>query len=109
MAAGFLDRQELAGVGVVFHVGIGFDDQRIADDETEPPAGHVETFAHRVQFDADIHRAGRGEERERLAFEYQRGIGGVVDDDQIVLLGEGDDLRRRIRCGRLRRSDCSDN
>ena len=105
VAAGLLDGQELAGVGVVLHVGVGLDDQRVAGHEAEPPAGHVEALAHAVQLDADVERAGRGQEAHRLAVEHQGGVGGVVDDDQVVGLGEGDhvleELGRGARAGRV--------
>ena len=109
VGAGVLDGEELAGVGVVLHVAVGFDEQFVAGDEAAAPAGHVEALAGRVQFDADVLRAGRGQEAQRLAFEDQRGVGGIVNDDEVVLLRELDDFARRTPAWRSRRSDCSDN
>ena len=62
VGASLLNGEELAGIGVVFHVRVSAHEQRIARDETQPPAGHVEAFAHGVKFHADVHRAGRGKE-----------------------------------------------
>src|SRR5258708_9810463 len=55
---GVLDGQELAGIGVVLYVAVSAYAQWVAGDESAPPAGHVESFAGRGQFQADVLRAG---------------------------------------------------
>ena len=106
---GVLDGEELAGIGVVLDVAVGADEQFVAGDKAAAPAGHVEALAGGMEFDADVLRAGRGEEAQRLALEHQRGVGGVVNDDEVVLPGEGDDpgekLRRGAGAGRIVRDN----
>ena len=89
---GFLDRDELAGVEVVFHVAVGADDSLVAADPADAPADHVERFRHRVDFDADVAGAGDREEAVGFAVVAENAVGGVLDDDDVVLLGEGDCL-----------------
>lgn len=52
--SGFLDGKELTGIGVVFNVGVGFDYERVAADPAETPAGHIEAFGKRMEFDCDV-------------------------------------------------------
>jgi hypothetical protein len=56
-----------------------------------------------VKFDADVFRARRGQETERLAFEYERGVGSVVDHNEIIFLREFDNFGKEL-CGRARAS-----
>ena len=44
-----------------------------------------------MQFDTDLHCARCGKETERLPFIHQRGIGGIRDDHEAVLLRALDD------------------
>src|SRR3954470_12544577 len=92
-----LNGEELTGIGVVFHVAVRFDEEFVSDDETATPAGHVERLAGGMEFDPDVFCSGRREEAERLAFEDERGVGGVMNDDDVVLFREGDDLRKKLR------------
>ena len=100
VGGGVLDGEELAGIAVVLHIAVSLDEQRVADHEAAAPAGHVEILAGRVQLDADVFRARRGEEAQRfVAVVNQADVGGVVDDDEVVRLGEVDDLGEERRCG----------
>ena len=47
-------------------------------------------FRHRVDFDADVAGAGMARKLLRLAVVAEDAVGGVLDDDDVVLLGEGD-------------------
>src|SRR5262249_53346208 len=88
VGGGVLNREKLAGVGVVLDVGVGFDEQFVADDEAAAPAGHVERLARGVEFDANFLRAGYREKTERRAFKYERGVGGVVNHHEFVVSRE---------------------
>ena len=59
---GDLHGLEDAVVVVAFDRREGPDHFAVAAAEADPPAGHAVAFAHRRQFDADVDRAGRGEE-----------------------------------------------
>jgi hypothetical protein len=87
---GVLDGEELAGVGIVFHVAVGADGLGVAADPADAPAGHVEGFGEGVEFEGDVFGAGDLEDGEGAAFEDEGGVGGVVDDEEVVLAGEGD-------------------
>ena len=39
-----LDGQELAGIGIVLDIAVGFDQKRVARDKAATPAGHVEVL-----------------------------------------------------------------
>src|SRR5205809_612944 len=65
--AGLLDRPEDPDAAVVVEQVDPLDDLRVADHEPDPPAGHAEGLGHREHLDADLLRAGRGEEAARLA------------------------------------------
>ena len=62
-----------------------------------------------MKLEADVQRARRGEEAQGLALEDQRGVGEIVDDDQAVGLGEGDDLGEERAAWRSPPSGCSDS
>jgi hypothetical protein len=76
------------------------DDLRVPEHEAEPPAGHPVRLRHREHLDADLLRAGRGEEALRLAaVEDEVAIGEVVHDRGIGLLRVRDrGLERPIAC-----------
>src|ERR1051325_2854112 len=92
-----LDGEKLAGIRIVLHVAVRFDEKFVADDETAAPSGHVESFAGGMEFDADVFRARRGEEIQWFAFEHERGVRGVVNDNDVVLFGKGDDFSKKLR------------
>ena len=98
-----LNRQELARVGVVLKIAVSFHQQLVPRHEPASPAGHVETLARRMQFDADVFRARRRQKAQRVALEHQRRIGGIVNNHQVVLLRElhrlVEKFRRRARAG----------
>ena len=98
-----LDGQELARVGVVLYIAVGLDQEFVAGHKAATPAGHVKGLAGGVEFDADLLGAGSGQEAERFALENQRGVCGVMNDYELVALGEGNGfgkkLGRRARAG----------
>ena len=95
-----MDGEELAGVGVVFHIAVSLHEQRVAGHEAAAPAGHVEIFAGGMKLNADVFRARRSKKTERLvAVVNQADVGGVVNDDEVVCLGELDDLGKELRRG----------
>lgn len=96
---GVLDGEELAGIGVVFDVAVCLDEEGVAGDKAAAPAGHVEGFAEGVKFETDFFGAGNGEEAKGFSFEKKGGVGGVVDDDELVLFGELDGLGKEFGCG----------
>lgn len=94
-----LDAKKLAGIGVVFDIAVGADEEWIAGNEAATPTGHVKCFAGGMEFHADIDGSGHAEKAERFAFEDERGIGGVVDDDEGMFFREFDDPRKEFGCG----------
>lgn len=98
-SGGVLDGEELAGVGVVFDVAVCLDEEGIPGDESAAPAGHVEGLAEGMEFESDFFGAGNGEEAKGFSFKDKGGVGGVVDDDELVLFGEFDGLGKEFCCG----------
>ena len=47
---GVLDGEELTRIGVIFDIGVGLDEKRMADNESAAPAGHIEGLAGGVKF-----------------------------------------------------------
>ena len=75
-------------VAVVLHVGVGLHDLRVAADEAEPPADHVEALRHRVDLDADVLRPVDLQEAQRLARRsVEQDVGRVLHDDDLVACG----------------------
>ena len=62
-----------------------------------------------MKLKADVHRSRRGQKAKRHALEHERGVGEIVDDDEMIRLREGDHLGEKIRAWRWRPLDCSDN
>ena len=90
--AGQLHRLEEAGVDVGLQPPVGLDRLGVAEDRGAAPAGHVEALGEREDLDADLLGAGRGEEAGRdVAVVGRLRVGVVVDDEDLVLAGEGDD------------------
>src|SRR5882762_4512264 len=87
---GVLNRQELPRISVVLHVTVGFDEQLVAGHESATPTSHVEAFAGRVEFDADLFGAGSRQKAQRFAFEYQSCVGGVMNDHDAIASGKLD-------------------
>ncbi len=99
VSGGVLNAEKLAGIGVVFNIGVGSDEERVPGDEAATPAGHVKGFAGGMEFDPDVDGAGNAEEAEGFAFEDKSGVGSVVDNDEVVGFGEGDDFGEEGGCG----------
>ena len=96
-AGRMLDRLELPGVTVVFHGRERIHRAGMAGHESKPPTGHVVAFAHRVQFNRDIHAAGTGENRGIVIAIHERGVGRVLHDDEVMLFRQRDE--RIVKCG----------
>ena len=45
-----LDGEELTRIGVIFDIGVGLDEERMADNESATPTCHVEGLAGGVKF-----------------------------------------------------------
>ena len=85
-----LDGLERAVVEVGLELGQGGHDLGVADAEPHPPAGHGERLGERVELDGHVLGAGHLQDRRRLvAVEGGVGVGEVVDEDDVVLPGEG--------------------
>ena len=52
-----------------------------------------------MKLNANFFGTRRGEEAERFSFKNEGGVGGVVNDDQMVLLCELDDAAEEFRGG----------
>lgn len=101
LCCGFLDGKELAGIGVIFKIGISFDDQRVAANPANAPASHVEAFGKRMKLDSDIISTRDLENGERrIVIEGERGISSVLDDNDIVGFGPGDCIGVKFWGGR---------
>ena len=88
-----LDRREGAVIEIGFDPRERADQGRIADRETDPPAGHRIGLRHRGELDGDLLGAGNLEDGGcRRVAEIDFGISEVADHPQIVGAGEGDDL-----------------
>src|SRR5262245_45485364 len=94
-----LNGQELAGVGIIFDVAVGLYEQLVSGDKTAAPAVHIEGFAGGVQFNPDFFLARGSQETERLAFEHERGVSRVVNDDEVMPASESDDGLEEFRSG----------
>ena len=99
-----LDGNELARIAVVLDVGKRPHEPLVPADPAHPPADHVEPLGHRMDFDADVDGSRAWRESCWAAVEAQHRVGRVLDHDELVLLGKGDDpfveLRRRRFAGR---------
>ena len=77
----------------------------IAGGEAHAPAGHVVALGHRREFAADaLGPFDRQETRRLISVEADVAIGEVVNHEEAVLLGKGDDLfkKRPVHDGRRR-------
>ncbi len=69
------------------------DQPLVADGKAHAPARHGIGLGERGELDRDIHGARNLQDRRRrLALEIDLGISEIGEHDQIVLLGEADDL-----------------
>ena len=99
-----LDRRERAVIEIRFDPRQRRDQPRIADRETDPPAGHRIGLAHRGELDRDVARPRHFEDRgRRLAVEIDLGIGQVRQHDDVLVAAEIDDLAVEIEIDGLRR------
>ena len=98
-----LDRLERAVVEVRLQTRERRDHVGVADEEADPPPGHRERLRQGVQLDAALLGALDLEDRGRLVpVEGEVGVGEVVDDEQTVLAGEGDDPLHEVELDRRR-------
>src|SRR3546814_18098938 len=84
--------RERAIVVIAFDAGQSIDQLLVAHHETDSPTGHVVAFAHGEELDGDIARtldlhAGR----PHIAVEGDVGVSQIVNHQNIVLFGHGDD------------------
>ena len=86
---GDLDGLEGPVVEIALELGQGLHDGGVADQEPHPPAGHGERLGQGVELDGHVlgprhlQDGGRG-----VPVEGDVGVGEVVDQDDLVLLGE---------------------
>ena len=98
-----LDGREGAVVEVALETREGVDEDRIADHESDAPAGHVVGLGQSEEFDGDFFGAGDFENTGRLvAVEAEVGVGEVVDEIEAVLMGERDEAREEGQLDGLR-------
>jgi hypothetical protein len=86
-----LDGDELPRITVVLDIGKGLHQSLVPADPTDPPADHVKAFGQRVDLDPHLAGPGNGQKAERLALECQQDMGRVLDDDNLLGMGEFDD------------------
>ena len=68
----------------------------MANHESAAPTGHIEGFAGGVEFETDLLGSWNGEEAEGFSLENERGVGGIVDDDEFFSLGKSDDFLEEL-------------
>ncbi len=91
--AGQLQRLVEARVDVGLQPPVGLDRVGVAEDRGDPPAGHVVALGEREDLHPDLLGAGRGEEAGRdVAVVGRLRVSVVVDDEDLVLAGKGDDF-----------------
>ena len=98
--AGILDGKELTRVGVVLHISVRFDEEGVSDDKSAPPTGHIEGLADAVEFQSHVLGSWDGKEAQRLSLKNQRGVGGIMDNDDLLLFRELDHLLEKLRSSR---------
>ena len=95
---GDLDGGEGAVIQVGFHACEGGDEARIAGGEADAPAGHGVGFRHAGEFDGDLFRARDLQNgRWRFVAEIDFRVGEIRENPDVVLAGEGDQLRIEIQ------------
>ena len=104
-----LDGHELARIAIVLDVGERLHDLRMAGHERHAPADHVEALRHRMDLDADFLGPVHLQEAQRRTIVAQQDVGRVLDDDDLIGLGEVDDAAIEVARGRRRRSGCWDS
>ncbi len=91
------DRSDLDGLErAVVEIRLELAERRhhlgVPDDEADPPSRHRVTLGERVQLDADVHGTRHLEEARRLvSVEGDIGVREVVDQHDLVFLGERDE------------------
>ena len=91
--SGLLDREEHAKVDLAAQLGEGRDNVLATDQKADAGAGDVKRLGEREKLHTHLERAGILQEAAtRLAIEHDVRVGVIVDDQQVVLAGEGDDL-----------------
>src|SRR3546814_8908042 len=84
--------RERAIVVIAFDAGQSIDQLLVAHHETDSPTGHVVAFAHGEELDGDIARTlDLHDGRRHIAVEGDVGVSQIVNHQNIVLFGQGDD------------------
>ncbi|GCC49491.1 hypothetical protein chiPu_0033932, partial [Chiloscyllium punctatum] len=96
-----LHRREGAVIEVGFDPCQRCDDALIADRKAHAPAGHRERLRHRGEFDGDVERAGHLQHRRRrlILVEIDFGVSEIGQDEDVVLLREGDQILVEVEIG----------
>ena len=88
-----LDREEHTEVDLATQLGKGRDHILATDQKADARTGDVKRLGKREELNAHLERAGILQEAAaRLAVEHNVRVCVVVDDQQVVLVGESDDL-----------------
>jgi hypothetical protein len=81
----------------------GVDDLLVADAKADAPAGHVVALRKRKKLNADVFCSRHLKKAWRLvAVEREIGVGEIVDDDEVMLLGSLDDSFEEIQFDHFR-------
>ena len=100
-AGGHLDRFELSRIHVIFDLGIGLNGTLGASRKAQAPACHVVALAHGVQFNRHILATRASQDGERFLVIGQRRVGGVLYNQNVVLVGKRDEgVEDRLGRGR---------
>ena len=79
------------------------NDILVADGEADAPSGHVVALGQREELDADLLGSRHLQKTRRvIAVESQIGVGQIVNNDQVVLLGGFDDPFEKVQLDDLR-------
>src|SRR6185437_12977448 len=83
---GHLNRCEGAVIKITFEPGESGDQNRVADHESDAPAGHVVALRQSEELDGDFLGAGDLKDARRpVAIEGNVGVGDVVDEVEAIL------------------------
>ena len=88
-----LDRKEHTEVNLAAQLGKGRDHVLATDQKADAGTGDVKRLGKREEFHAHLERAGILQKASaRLAVKHDIGVRVVMDDEQVMLTGKGDNL-----------------
>ena len=97
--SGLLDREEHTEVDLTAQLGKGRDNILATDQKADAGTGDVKRLGKREELHAHLKRTGILQEAAtRLAVEHDIGVGIVMNDQQIMLAGKGDNLLVDLGC-----------